>query len=157
MMTTSRFGSVDSVRMLPATLSAGENLVAEGLGVAESTDACRRDRSAVERLNVSARSEQHDRPAIRRGQLCDLVTGRGLRPRPAIAESHAMAGVEENPTSRAFAPPVGTLLESSSGRASKNDHRERRHSHHQQQPVLDLRRHRLIRDAPHEHSATESE
>ncbi len=49
MMTTSRFGSVDSVRMLPATLSAGENLVDEGLGVAESTDACRRDRSAVER------------------------------------------------------------------------------------------------------------
>src|SRR5262245_41015567 len=54
MITTSRFGSVDSARMLPATLRAGENLVAEGLGAAESTVACRRDRSDVERIWISA-------------------------------------------------------------------------------------------------------
>ena len=49
MITTSRLGSVDSVRMLPATLRAGENLVDEGLGVAESTVAFKRERSDVER------------------------------------------------------------------------------------------------------------
>ena len=38
-ITTSRFGSVDSARMLPATFSAGENRVDDGLGVAVSTDA----------------------------------------------------------------------------------------------------------------------
>jgi hypothetical protein len=54
MITTSRLGNVDSARMLPATFSAGENLVDEGLGVAESTVAVRRERSDVERSWISA-------------------------------------------------------------------------------------------------------
>ncbi len=59
MITTSRRGSVDSATTLPATFSAGENLVAASPGFAVATAAFRRSFSDVDRSWMSAPEENN--------------------------------------------------------------------------------------------------
>ena len=158
MITTSRRGSVDSARTLPATFSAGENLVAASPGLAVSAAAFRRSRSEVDRSWMSAPDEKStSEPRSDAFSFANSARAAATRPLPVIAEPHAVAVVEQDDHfARPGANRRGVVTLDERPRERQDDERERGQPHHQQQPVVNLApADGLIRNPPHEHQRRE--
>ena len=79
MRTTSRRGSCESARMLPATLSAGAKRVADAPGLAVDTAAVSAVRSGADRTAISApepKSTTDPRSAAPRLPICSCAAAR---------------------------------------------------------------------------------